>query len=47
LKFSPEYYTRHPARPLLDEMAARLGSLMFPSGPRSDFLGRPSNERGG
>jgi histidine triad (HIT) family protein len=28
LKFSPEYYTRRPERPYLDEMAARLAPLM-------------------
>lgn len=28
LKFSPEYYTRRPARPELDEVAARLAARM-------------------
>jgi histidine triad (HIT) family protein len=28
LKFSPEYYTRHPARPELDQLAASLSPLM-------------------
>ena len=37
LKFSPEYYTRRLARPQLDEMAARLASLMFPRGPGRGF----------
>ena len=29
LKFSPEYYTRRPERPQLEEMAAKLAPLMF------------------
>jgi histidine triad (HIT) family protein len=28
LRFSPEYYTRRPPRPELDDIAKRLGSLM-------------------
>jgi histidine triad (HIT) family protein len=36
LKFSPEYYTRRPERPYLDEMAARLAPLMSRSPSESD-----------
>lgn len=36
LRFSPEYYTRRPERPQLDEMAAKLAPLMFRKEPASD-----------
>jgi histidine triad (HIT) family protein len=41
LKFSPEYHTRRPERPELDELAATLASRMFPSALLSDSAPEP------
>jgi histidine triad (HIT) family protein len=45
LKFSPEYYSRRPERPQLDQVAATLAGLMSPSTTVQPSDRRPIKER--
>ena len=45
LKFSPEYYTRRPARLELDDTAAKLAAFMPPAHPVSAASTQQSTER--